>query len=137
MENKELLEYKTDFYYIKVDKALNLILIRPIGFWGSDSDVSDYLPTITHALDNELKDGFNVICDLAQMKSASKEIRDNIHAQAGLEVLKRNVSTTVIVSPESAITRMQIEAMRKAFVHKPIKQVDTAEQAYKYIQKRS
>ena len=137
METKEILEHKTDFYYIKVDKGLNLMLVQPIGFWSSDSDVSGYLPSMRNAMDNELTDGFNVICDLSEMKSASKEIRDNIHAQAGLEVMNRNVGITVMVSPESAITRMQIEALRKAYIDKPIKQVSTVREAYSYIQERS
>lgn len=127
------IEYQTDLYYILVEKNKNLILIRPIGFWDSAADVSDYLPTIRHALDHELEDHFSVICDLHEMKSASKEIRDGIHAQAGLEVLKRNVRVTVFVSPESAITRMQIEHLRKIHVQKPIKQVATLQEAYDFI----
>ena len=126
--------YETNHYFIQVDQEKNLILIRPVGFWSSSDDVSGYLPTIRQALDHELRAGFLVICDLAQMKSATKDIRDNIHAQASLEVLKRSVKATVIVSPESAITRMQIESLRKAYIDKPIKQVGTVEEAYTFLE---
>lgn len=135
---QEIIEFKTDFYYIKADKSLNLIHIRPMGFWSSDDDISDYLPTIRDLLDNELSPGFNVICDLAQMKSASKDIRDNIHAQAGYEVMKRKVGTTVIVSPQSAITKMQINSLLKvAAAGRPVKEVSSAEEAYEFIRNRS
>lgn len=128
-------EYQTDNYLIQVDQIKNLVMIRPIGFWNSAVDVSDYLPTIRYALDHDLKAGFLVICDLSAMKSASKKVRDEIHGQAGLEVLKRPVKATVLVSPESAITRMQIEYLRKTYIDKPLKVVDTLEKAYAFLEK--
>lgn len=127
--------YKTLHYLIEVDPDKNLIMIRPMGFWDSTVDVSDYLPTIRNALDHELRPEFLVICDLSQMKSASKKVRDEIHAQAGLEVLKRRVKATVLVSPESAITRMQIEYLRKKYIDKPLKVVNTLDEAYVFLEK--
>ncbi|MDW3194315.1 MAG: hypothetical protein R8G66_18210 [Cytophagales bacterium] len=78
-------EYQTSNYLIQVDQIKNLIMIRPIGFWNSALDVSDYLPTIRYALDHDLETDFLVICDLSEMKSASKKVRDEFMLKLDLK----------------------------------------------------
>ncbi len=106
-------EYRTEFYSIDVDKARNLIVIKPIGFWPSVDVVPNYKPTIFDAIDNQLSKDFRVIYDVSEMKVHPNEVRDEIHIKGVIEILKRKPSATVVVSPTSSIARIQIDFIRK------------------------
>ncbi len=128
-----MIEHKTDHYYIAIDKNQNLIIIQPIGFWKSISDVPAYLPTIYHAIDEQLTERFSVVYDLVEMKSAPAEVRDKIHVKGVLEILKRKPGATVVVSPESAIARMQVDFIKSNASELPVKHFNTRKEALQFL----
>ncbi len=129
-------EYKNEYYYIGVDVARNIIIIKPIGFWQSVDLVPDYLPTIFKGIDEDLQADFKVIYELDEMKSSPAEVRDEIHVQGVLQILKRKPSATVVVSPESAIARMQVDFIKKSATDLPAKHVQTREEAIAFLEGR-
>ena len=122
-------EYKTEYYYIGVDKARNLIVIKPIGFWPSIDVVPNYIDTIFDVIDNQLDKDFKVIYEVSEMKAHPNEVRDEIHIKGVINILNRKPIATVVVSPESSIAKIQTDFIRKNSSDLATKHVDSLDDA--------
>ena len=126
-------EFVTKHYYVGIDKARNLIVIKPIGFWPSIDTVPKYKSTVLDVIDNLLDKDFRVIFDMSEMKAHPNKVRDEIHLKGVIEILKRKPGAAVIVSPASSIVRMQTDFLRKNSKEVHTKHFDTLAEALNFM----
>ncbi len=95
---------KNNYYVLTVDQVKNRAYMTLMGYWKSQSEVSNFIPDIEKAI-RKVVPGFTILIDFTQYTGSSSELF-NMHVEAQRIVLKAEVSRAAEVILDNPVLKM-------------------------------
>jgi hypothetical protein len=102
---------KTREYSISVEPEINRINLTVTGFWGTPSDVPNYLSDIERAISRVTR-GFTVLADFVQMMAPGLGV-ERIHETAQRILVSSGLSKTAEVRARGAASSTSVDRYSK------------------------
>ena len=103
---------KTEFYTIETDVSKNRAYLTFTGFCKKADEISCYLEDVTKAA-QQLKAGFTLVTNATDFKTPPAEVAA-LHEESQKIWIKKGLSRTAEILPESAMTQMTLNRFSKS-----------------------
>ena len=103
---------KSEFYTIETDVSKNRAYLTFTGFCKKADDMSCYLEDVTKAA-QQLKAGFTLVTNATDFKTPPAEV-SALHEESQKIWIKKGLSKTAEILPESAMTQMTLSRFAKS-----------------------